>query len=84
MLRGRQLSCLEFFGSEALYREYVAKRGLWRFGMNPGEVAAFFSEHGWRLAEDVGPREFADRYLRRSGRDLAVTEVERSVCAEKV
>ncbi|MEV0702781.1 SAM-dependent methyltransferase [Saccharopolyspora sp. NPDC050389] len=71
------------FGGEAMYREYVVKRRLWRFGMEPDQIAGFLSEYGWCLADHIGPREFADRYLERRGRDLTASEVERSVCAEK-
>ncbi|QUH06294.1 SAM-dependent methyltransferase [Saccharopolyspora erythraea] len=74
----------ELYGGEALYREYVVERRLWRFGMDPGEVAGFLSEYGWRLTDDAGPREFADRYLQPTCRELTASEVERSACAEKV
>ncbi len=78
------LDGVEFFGGEAMHREYVVKRRLWRFGIDPAQVAGFLSEYGWWLVEDVGPRDFADRYLERRGRDLTASEVERSVCARKV
>ncbi|CAM01778.1 methyltransferase (TIGR00027 family) [Saccharopolyspora erythraea NRRL 2338] len=74
----------ELYGGEALYREYVVKRRLWGFGMDPDEVAEFLSEYGWRLTDDAGPREFAERYLHPTCRELTASEVERSACAEKI
>lgn len=78
------LDGIHFYGAEAGYREYVAKRRLWRFGMDPDQVAGFLAEYGWREVEHVGPRVFTDRYVRPSGRDLPVSEVERSVRAGKI
>ncbi|MER6991269.1 SAM-dependent methyltransferase [Saccharopolyspora hirsuta] len=71
-------------GAEALHREYVVKRGLWKFGWAPEEVAGFLAEHGWRQVEQVGPPEFAARYLKPAGRPPIASEVELSVLAEKV
>lgn len=74
----------ELHGGEVLYREYVVERRLWRFGMEPDKVAEFLSEYGWRLTDDAGPREFADRYLQPTCRELTASELERSACAKKV
>ncbi|WP_163506751.1 SAM-dependent methyltransferase [Fodinicola acaciae] len=70
------------YGAEAAYKRFVASRPpLWTFGMDPEKVAGFLAEYGWRLTEDVGPAEFTERYVRPAGRQLAVTEIERSVSA---
>ncbi|MEV6647978.1 SAM-dependent methyltransferase [Amycolatopsis sp. NPDC051371] len=73
----------ETFGARAAYDEFVVKRRLWHFGLNPDEVDAFLAEYGWHTVEQCGPAEFTDRYVRPSGRDLPVSEVERSVYAER-
>ncbi|RSD13600.1 SAM-dependent methyltransferase [Amycolatopsis eburnea] len=73
----------ETFGAQAAYDEFVVKRRLWHFGLNPGEVGAFLAEYGWQVVEHCGPAEFTDRYLRPNGRTLPVSEVERSVFAER-
>lgn len=70
--------------SAALHREYVVKRRLWKFGWAPEEVAGFLAGHGWRLVEQVGPPEFAARYLKPVGRRPTASDVELTVLAEKV
>jgi len=56
---------------------------LWRFGLRPAEVGPLLAEYGWREVEQLGPAEFTDRYLRPAHRDLPVSEIERSVLAER-
>ncbi|MFI5593161.1 SAM-dependent methyltransferase [Amycolatopsis sp. NPDC051758] len=73
----------ETFGAQAAFDEFVVKRRLWHFGLNPDEVGAFLAEYGWHAVEQCGPAEFTDRYVRPSGRELPVSEVERSVYAER-
>ncbi|WP_336161391.1 SAM-dependent methyltransferase [Amycolatopsis sp. VC5-11] len=70
------------YGAEAAYTEFVRKRPLWRFGLTPDRVEAFLAEYGWHEREQAGPEEFTARYLRPAGRDLPVSEIERSVLAE--
>lgn len=83
-LRKDFLDGVELYGAEAAYRGFVVKRGLWRFGFAPEEVAGFLAEYGWREVEQMGPAEFSARYIEPSGRVMPVSEVERSVHAEKV
>ncbi|UOE21513.1 SAM-dependent methyltransferase [Thermobifida halotolerans] len=77
-LTGRDLH-----GGGAAHEEYVVERRLWRFGAAPERVASLLAEHGWREVEQMGAREFTDRYLAPAGRDLPVSEIERSVFAER-
>ncbi|GAA5113166.1 SAM-dependent methyltransferase [Pseudonocardia adelaidensis] len=58
--------------------------GLWKWGIAPPDVAALLREYGWVEREQVGPAEYAARYLRPAGRDMPVSEIERFVGAEKV
>jgi methyltransferase (TIGR00027 family) len=71
------------YRAEAAYRDFVVKQRLWHFGMHPEEVAGFLAEYGWREIEQAGAAEFLTRYVRPAGRDLPVSEIERSVYAEK-
>ena len=74
---------VNLFGAPRLYQQYRAKQDLWHFGMIPEQVAAFLNAYGWRELEQMGSQEFTARYIRPSGRKLPVSEVERSVYAEK-
>jgi methyltransferase (TIGR00027 family) len=71
------------YGAEGIYEEVVVKRGLWHFGLHPDEVRGFLAEYGWHEIEQVGPEEYAARYLRPAGRDECVSEIERAVYAER-
>jgi methyltransferase (TIGR00027 family) len=74
----------EMFGARPAYRDFVEKRPLWRFGLLPDDVPGLLGEYGWRLVDDAGPAELTERYVKPAGRDLPVSEIERSVLAEKV
>ncbi|MDX3192270.1 SAM-dependent methyltransferase [Streptomyces sp. MN03-5084-2B] len=71
------------YGAQAAYEDFVVKRRLWRFGLQPDGVATFLGQSGWHEVEQCGAAEFNDRYLGPSGRTLPVSEVERSVYAER-
>ncbi len=43
----------------------------------------YLAEYGWREIDQVGPVEYVSRYLRPAGRELAVSEIERAVYAER-
>lgn len=72
------------FGGEAAHHEFVVKRRMWKFGLMPDEVADFLEPYGWAEIEQLGPREFTERYVEPSGRLLPVSEVERTVRCVKV
>ncbi|HVV24627.1 MAG TPA: SAM-dependent methyltransferase [Pseudonocardiaceae bacterium] len=78
-LDGRNL-----YGAAAAYQNFVVRNRLWKFGWAPDEVPDFLAGYGWRQVEQVGPAELTERYVRPSGRDLPVSEIERTVLAEKV
>ena len=71
------------YGWESGYRRFVASK-IWRFGMEPEDCPNFLNGYGWRIIEDVGYDELADRYIVPTGRRLASTPVERMVYAEKL
>jgi methyltransferase (TIGR00027 family) len=71
------------YQARGIYEEVVVKRDLWHFGLHPGSVTRFLAEYGWREVEQVGPSEYAARYLTPAGRDEPVSELERAVYAER-
>jgi O-methyltransferase involved in polyketide biosynthesis len=72
------------FGGEAAHQEFVVKRRMWKFGLLPDDVAGFLEPYGWSETEQLGPQEFAARYVAPSGRALPVSEIERTVRCVKV
>jgi methyltransferase (TIGR00027 family) len=77
------LDGVNFYGAQRLYRRFVQRQQLWRFGLQPEEVAAFLDQHGWRLVEQLGPEQVVQRYVEPTGRDLTASQVEWSVYADK-
>lgn len=74
---------VNFYGQEKFYNRTV-KGGLWSFGFNRNQLAAFLEEYGWRLIEDLDYIELGDRYVKPTGRNLGTMEIERMVYAEKL
>jgi methyltransferase (TIGR00027 family) len=72
------------YGEERLYKKYVVKDKIWLFGMNSESVPSFLKEHGWKIIEDLGYGELAERYIKPTGRILSSTPIERVVYAEKL
>jgi O-methyltransferase involved in polyketide biosynthesis len=72
------------YGTRTLYRNVRQRRQLWHFGLQPDEVAAFLDEYGWRLVEQAGPDELAQRYVEPTGRKLKASQLEWSAFAEKI
>lgn len=71
------------YGAQAGHREFVTKRRVWQFGLMPDEVAPFVEPYGWRQVEQLGPQEFSSRYVHTSGREMPVSEIERTVYCVK-
>jgi methyltransferase (TIGR00027 family) len=71
------------YGAERLRRDFVVRRRVWHFGIDPSAVAGLLREHGWDEREQVGPAEYHARYLEPAGRELPVSEIERFVLAVK-
>jgi methyltransferase (TIGR00027 family) len=74
---------VNFYGAKQLYRRFRQRQQLWRFGLQPEEVAAFLDGHGWRLVEQLGPDQIVQRYVEPTGRNLSASQVEWSAYAEK-
>jgi O-methyltransferase involved in polyketide biosynthesis len=75
---------VNLYGAADIYQRFRVKQQLWQFGMVPEQVSAFLEGYGWRELEQMGGQEFAARYISPSGRELPVSEMERSVYAVKV
>ncbi|GAA4997047.1 SAM-dependent methyltransferase [Actinopolymorpha pittospori] len=73
-----------FYGAERAYQDFKIKRKLWRFGLTPEEVGSVLAEYGWTELEQMGAAEFDACYVKPTGRALSVSEIERSVHAEKL
>jgi methyltransferase (TIGR00027 family) len=59
----------------------VASRAPWIFGLEPSGVAAFLHPFHLALVEDVGNADYQERYLKPLGRNLVVSEIERTALA---
>src|ERR1700753_490627 len=60
---------VNFYGAEQLYRRFRQRQQLWRFGLQPDEVATFLAGHGWRLGEQLWARGVLQGYVRPARRD---------------
>ncbi len=67
-------------GAEKLM-DTVAKDAPWIFGFEPASIRAYLQPFSLALIEDAGSAEYEDRYLKPSGRKLAIFEGERIVQA---
>jgi methyltransferase (TIGR00027 family) len=72
------------YGTRTLYRNVRQRQQLWRFGLQPDEVAGFIAEYGWRLVEQAGPDELVQRYVEPTGRKLKASQLEWSAYAQKI
>jgi methyltransferase (TIGR00027 family) len=72
------------YGAQLLYRQVRRRRQVWRFGLDPDQVAGLLAEYGWRLIEQVGPEQLETRYLQPAGRKLTASQIEWSAYAEKI
>lgn len=70
------------YGQEKTYQQFVRK-GVWGFGLDPGEVSNFLEPYGWKVLEHFEYEELAERYLDATGRKLPALPIERIVLAGK-
>ncbi|MEU4245453.1 SAM-dependent methyltransferase [Actinoplanes sp. NPDC026619] len=78
-LRRDFLDGTEDYGAAPARQEFVTKRHVWHFGLLPEETPKLLRDYGWTEHEQVGPTEYAERYLAPLGRDVAVSPIERFV-----
>jgi len=74
----------KFYGWEKGYKKYIIEEKIWIFGLNPEEWPNFLKQYGWKVKEDIGFEELAEKYVKPTGRTLAFTPVERMIYAEKL
>lgn len=73
------------YGQDGLYKRYVVRDRVWLFGMDPEGVADFLGSYSWRVIEHLGFEDAVERYVKPTGRKLALTmPIERMVYAEKL
>jgi methyltransferase (TIGR00027 family) len=75
---------VNLYGAERAYRQFRVKQEVWHFGLVPERIGDFLAEYRWREVEQLGSQECVERYIRPAGRDLAVSELERLVYAERL
>ena len=74
---------VNMYGAAMLYRRFLQRRQVWRFGLNPDAVAAFVAEYGWRLDEQAGPDYYMRHFIGPTGRHLTASDLEWSAYATK-
>jgi O-methyltransferase involved in polyketide biosynthesis len=81
----RWYSCgVDMYGAAILYKRFRQRQQVWRFGLDPDQVAEFVTEYGWRLAEQAGPDYHLHNYIRPTGSNLGASQLEWAAYAEKV
>lgn len=73
----------ETYGLDKLYQQTRVTNQIWKFGIDPSQVAEFIKTYSWKEIEQVGADEYRQRYLIPAGRTDVVMEIERAVYAEK-
>jgi methyltransferase (TIGR00027 family) len=71
------------YDAALLYKRFRQRQQLWKFGLDPDEVAGFVDQYGWKLLEQTGPAYYVLNYIRPTGRDLAASDLEWAAYAGK-
>ncbi|MGO4445889.1 SAM-dependent methyltransferase [Mycobacterium sp. 2YAF39] len=71
------------YGARSAYRRFREKQQVWKFGLDPDEVAGVVAQYGWRLIEQAGPQYFLRHYVEPAGRSLGASQLEWTAYAEK-
>jgi methyltransferase (TIGR00027 family) len=71
------------YGAEVLYKRFRQRKQVWKFGIDPDDVARLIGEYGWRLVEQAGPDYYMRNYIEPAGRDLTASDLEWSAYARK-
>ncbi len=59
---------LDMYGSASLYKRFRQRQQVWKFGLNPDDVAEFVARYGWELVEQAGPDYYVKNYIEPAGR----------------
>lgn len=71
------------YGAALLYKRFRQRQQIWKFGLDPDDVAGFVGQYGWRLVEQTGPDYYVRNYIRPTGRDLSASDLEWAASALK-
>jgi methyltransferase (TIGR00027 family) len=71
------------YGAKILFKRFRQRRQVWKFGLDPDDIAEFVGTYGWRLVEQAGPAFYREHYIGPSGRDLAASDLEWTASCEK-
>lgn len=71
------------YDAGVLYKRFRQRQQVWKFGLNPDDVAAFIGEYGWRLVEQAGADYYMRNYIEPTGRKLAASDLEWTAFARK-
>lgn len=71
------------YNAALLYKRFRQRRQVWKFGLDPDDVAAFVGEYEWRLVEQAGPDYYVQTYLEPAARDLAASDLEWTASARR-
>jgi len=58
------------------------KNPLWLSDFDPTEMNEYLLKLSLSIIEDIGNKEFMERYIKPGGRDLTVMDIERTVLSE--
>jgi methyltransferase (TIGR00027 family) len=64
------------YDAAVLYRRFRQQRQVWKYGLDPDDVADLVGTYGWRLVEQAGPDYYLAHYIRPAGRDLTASDLE--------
>jgi methyltransferase (TIGR00027 family) len=72
------------YDAAVLYKRFRQRRQVWKFGLDPDDVAAFVGTYDWQLVEQAGPDYCLQNYIQPAGRDLAASDLEwTAYCAKR-
>ena len=72
----------KMYDLEDLYKRYVVTK-TWIFGFDPKAWPQFLERYGWKIIEDIGAEDLAEKYVKSTGRKFISTPIERGIFAEK-
>ena len=58
-----------------IQKRYRQRQQVWKFGLNPDDVAELVHGYGWDLVEQTGPDYYLQNYVEPTGRDLAASQL---------
>ena len=68
--------------NKILYDKYVRKSGLFSYGLAPSDIDDFLAKYKLSVIEHIGSDEYLEHYMKPSGLNLDVFDIERMVLAE--